>query len=106
MKAQVSKVVLRLSVTKRLAVAAVLCGLLGIVPYLAITQEQSGIDQALQQSPLIGVISSTLNPLQIALLHWYNANFTTTFGVGGSPRGVAFDGANIWLVNNSSNDVT
>ena len=75
---------------RRVAVAVVLCGLVGIVPYLAVTQEQNEVEEEPQQSPLIGVTSSTQNPLQIALLHWYNANLTTTFGVGSEPlwRGV------------------
>ena len=34
-----------------------------------------------------------LNPLKIALLHWYSANETTHFPVGEAPVGVAFDGA-------------
>ena len=34
-----------------------------------------------------GVEISTKNPQQIALLHWYNANQTTTFAVGISPTG-------------------
>ena len=50
-----------------------------------------------QVSPSTGVTSSTKNPLQIAILHWYDANLTTSFGVGNSPIGVAFDGANIWV---------
>ena len=33
------------------------------------------------------------NPLKIALLKWYPANLTTSFKVGKSPLGVAFDGA-------------
>jgi hypothetical protein len=41
----------------------------------------------------IGVNSSTQNPLQIALLHWYPANLTTQFSVGSHPFGMAFDGA-------------
>ena len=86
--------------------ALVLCGLVGIVPYRAVTQEQNEVEEAPQQSPLIGVTSSTRNPLQIALLHWYNANLTAAFGVGSDPVGVAFDGANIWVVNNLSDYVT
>ena len=84
---------------QRLAVALVLCGLVGIVPYLAVTQGQNEVEEAPQQSPLIGVTSSTQNPLQLALLHWYDANLTTSFGVGSDPVGVAFDGANIWVAN-------
>jgi hypothetical protein len=78
---------------------------MGIVPYLARTQEQNEVGQALPQSPLIGVTSSTQNPVQIALLHWYDANLTTSFSVG-YPTGVAFDGANIWVANSGSNRVT
>src|SRR6516165_8479268 len=85
-----------------LAVVVILCYLVGIVPYLAITQDQSGVEDAPQQAPLTGVTSSTQNPLQVALLHWYDANLTTTFRVGSSPRGVTFDGVNIWVVNNGS----
>ena len=39
-----------------------------------------------------GVTSSNNNPLQIAILHWYNANLTTSFSVGSGPGFVAFDG--------------
>lgn len=43
------------------------------------------------------------NPLKIALLHWYQANTTTSFSVGktenSNPYGIAFDGANIWTAN-------
>ena len=46
------------------------------------------------------------NPLQVALLRWYGANQTTTFAVGSNPLGVAFDGANIWVVNNLSNTIS
>jgi len=47
----------------------------------------------------IGVTTSNSNPLQIALLHWYDANVTTAFNVSKAPLGVAFDGANIWVTN-------
>ena len=40
-----------------------------------------------------------LNPLKVALLHWYPANTTTSFAVGSTPYGVCFDGANIWVAN-------
>lgn len=46
------------------------------------------------------------NPKQVALLRWYPAiATTTTFGVGTNPAGVAFDGANIWVVNHGSGNV-
>jgi len=46
------------------------------------------------------------NPQQIALLRWYEANQTTSFAVGASPFGVAFDGANIWVANQGSATVS
>src|SRR6267143_6354164 len=51
-----------------------------------------------------GVVSSTKNPLQVALLHWYPANqVPTSFPAGGFTVGVAFDGASIWAANAGSN---
>src|SRR5437868_7019471 len=76
----------------KLAVAAIaLCGLLAVVPDLAYSQ---------------GVVSSTKNPNQIAIQHWYNANRTTNLSVGTSAFGVAFDGASLWVANDGSNSVT
>src|SRR5580692_11987163 len=46
------------------------------------------------------------NPLKIALLKWYGANTTTNFAVGKQPRGVCFDGANIWVANYGDGTVT
>ena len=34
---------------------------------------------------------------KIALLKWYDVNVNTSFAVGDGPRGIAFDGANIWV---------
>ena len=36
-----------------------------------------------------GVVGSNLNPLQIGLLHWYEANVTTQFPVGTGPGALA-----------------
>jgi hypothetical protein len=52
------------------------------------------------------VTASNGNLLQIALLHWYDANLTTAFNVSHAPLSVAFDGANIWLTNAHGNAVT
>ena len=52
-----------------------------------------------------GVVNSTKNPIQIATLHWYNANLTTRIAVGNTPVGVALDGANIWVVNSADKTV-
>jgi hypothetical protein len=59
-----------------------------------------------QDTPEIGVTYSTKNPSQIAILHWYDANLTTTFTVGDGPEWMAFDGANLWVANFNGNNVT
>ena len=46
------------------------------------------------------------DPLQVALLRWYQANQTTSFNVGSAPYGVAFDGTCIWVANYNSDTVT
>jgi DNA-binding beta-propeller fold protein YncE len=43
-----------------------------------------------------------LKEQKAALLQWYRQDFPT----GSFPYGVAFDGANIWVTNFSSNNVT
>ena len=54
-----------------------------------------------------GVVNSTQNPLQVALLHWDQANqVPTEFAVGNGPISVAFDGGSIWVANAASNTVT
>jgi len=67
-----------------------LSGVMGMVPQLAHSQ----------------VVNSTQNPEQIAILHWYAANLTTTFATGTTPAGLVFDGANIWVANYGSHSVT
>ena len=61
-------------------------------------------------SGLTNIPSSQLtgpNPLQIALLRWYEASQNgASFAVGSAPFGVAFDGANIWVANFGSGNVT
>src|SRR5262249_7370034 len=44
-----------------------------------------------------GVTNSTKKPAQIATLHWYQANLTTSFPVNLFPTRVTFDGGNIWV---------
>jgi len=46
------------------------------------------------------------NAAQIALLKWYEANTVTSFPTGAGPTGIAFDGANIYVANGSSNTIT
>ena len=44
--------------------------------------------------------SPPVNPMQVALLRWYEASEAgNDFAVGDGPIGVAFDGANIWVAN-------
>src|ERR1017187_9228788 len=52
------------------------------------------------------VSAAGVNYEKVALLKWYAANVTTTFSVGHNPRGVAFDGANIWVTDPGSGGVT
>src|SRR5258708_36571299 len=52
-----------------------------------------------------GVVNSTKNAQQIAVLHWYGANHTTTFSVGGFAMGIAYDGANIWVPSETNSSV-
>jgi hypothetical protein len=47
------------------------------------------------------------NPLQIAMLRWYSVNEGwLDYPTGTGPNRVAFDGANIWVTNYASNNVT
>src|SRR5947199_9022278 len=50
--------------------------------------------------------SSSKNPLQVATLHWYDANQTTQFSVAGFPTGVVFDGENLWIASTFGNTIT
>jgi DNA-binding beta-propeller fold protein YncE len=53
-----------------------------------------------------GVDNLTQNPLQIATLHWYDANRTANFGTAKGPRGIAFDGCSMWIVNKTAGTIT
>jgi hypothetical protein len=85
----------------QLAILILSC-LLGLI-LVAQPSTHSQIGEQPQQGNLatssIGVTASNRNPLQIALLHWYDANLTTAFKVSHAPVGLAFDGANIWVTN-------
>jgi len=52
--------------------------------------------------------SGPVNFNAVAILRWYPANLTTTFGPSGFslPSFVAFDGANIWVTNGGNSTVT
>src|SRR5260370_319856 len=106
MKKQASAMSSR-SHVKSVVLAVLLFGLLGLVAFMARSHGQSeGGAVVTRPAAATGVVTSTKNPLQIALLHWYAANLTTQFTAGTSPYGVAFDGANIWVALNGSGKVT
>ncbi len=46
-----------------------------------------------------------VNFLAIAQLRWYGANQSASVTAGTAPRGVAYDGSNIWVANTNSNNV-
>lgn len=45
------------------------------------------------------------NPIQVALLRWYQANTTAQISTGSSPNGMAFDGSHIWVACAGSNAI-
>ena len=45
------------------------------------------------------------NPIQVALLRWYQANTAVTFNTGCSPAGLAFDGAHMWVACGGANEL-
>jgi hypothetical protein len=81
-------------------VAALLTLSLALNPFSLSAQNAASEPGAPASSPAV------LDPLKVALLKWYGANTTTSFAVGKEPRGVCFDGANIWVANYGSNTVT
>src|SRR5208282_389266 len=53
-----------------------------------------------------GVVISSKNAQQVALLRWYQANQAqTVFQAGGYPIAAAFDGQSIWVANANSNNI-
>ena len=64
-----------------------------------------GTTQATAGTP--ASVVAGVNPLRLALLKWFPAyQSSATFGVGGFPQGVAFDGTNIWVANYHDSTVT
>ncbi|UCG16712.1 MAG: hypothetical protein JSV19_01485 [Phycisphaerales bacterium] len=55
-------------------------------------------------SGLTGLAGSTVDLRNVALLRWDLLN--SAFRVGSNPLHVAFDGANVWVVNSADHDVT
>ncbi len=106
MKKQSSAMLGKLNLVKLGVLAILLCGLVTVLHLTRLQGQNEVADVAQPRAPLSGVVRSAKNPLQIAILHWYNANQTASFAVGTGPIGVAFDGANIWVANLSSNNVT
>ena len=44
--------------------------------------------------------------MQVAILHWYDANRITKFKVRVNPAGMAFDGSDIWVGNEGEDTVS
>jgi outer membrane lipoprotein-sorting protein len=53
-----------------------------------------------------GVVTSTQNPMQLALLHWEKGNQAAHLTTGSYPIALAFDGGSLWVANAGSNTVT
>lgn len=96
----------RLNLIKLAVLAIVLCALVAVLRLPRVQGQNDVADVAPPLAPPTGVTSSKLNPFQVALLHWENANQAASFAVGTSPTWAAFDGANLWVTNESSNTVT
>jgi len=109
MKVGVSTVLREKNPHKLAALAVALCGL---SPFLLWPRHRTkpiiwNTPQPTSQStPMVGVTTTTKNPLQIAILHWYDANRSAHFTVGSEPVGVASDGANMWVANLNSGTAT
>ena len=80
----------------RTTIGILVIGFVLLTAVLLPTQVQRATAVAAQQS---AQSPAPLNPLKIALLHWYVVNTTAHFPVGSQPYGLAFDGANIWSAN-------
>jgi DNA-binding beta-propeller fold protein YncE len=106
-KKQFSVMLEKLHLVKLAVVATVLCGLATVLPQPPLLG-QNGIATLAQRLafPPGGVTSSTLNALQLSILHWENADQTASFAVGFNPTGLAFDGLHIWVTNQLSGTVT
>jgi len=94
LKKQIRAILGALQPVKSAAVAILFSGLLATSFYLASPHEQSEAqtaESAPASRPPIGVTTSTQNPLQVAILHWYDANLTTQFTTGTAPYAVSND---------------
>ena len=59
------------------------------------------------EAPPLPPFPTSANPMQIALLRWYEAIQTNdAYVTGDGPHGLAFDGANIWVANWNDDTVT
>src|SRR5439155_10853302 len=70
------------------------------IPGRAQGQDPNGSRAATQAA------AAAVNPLKVALLKWFPAYQSTSFSVGKSPIGIAFDGADVWVSNQYGASVT
>src|SRR5258708_14099856 len=83
-----------------------LIGIIVLSPSLLTTLVTGQVEGSATRTSAPAPAAQSRNPQQIAQLKWYGANTTTNFAVGTQPRGVCFDGANVWVANYGSNTVT
>src|SRR5579872_5007224 len=67
--------------------------------------QQANVSNQLFQPEVVK--SPFYNPLQVALLAWYPANTVSSYTYAGnpSPNGIAFDGTNIWVADETGEKV-
>lgn len=59
-----------------------------------------------ERGPTGATGGAIFNPLQLALKKWYTDEAPIFFPVGNGPIGIAFDGENMWIANNSDSTVS
>ena len=98
MKSKIVSVSAR-SLVRSLLFALALVSTVSAFGYLIHAQESGDAALQGQATSVSGVTSSShgFNPLQIALLHWYDANLVTEITLAASPFGMAFDGSDMWI---------
>src|SRR6267143_185072 len=99
MHSRISSVLAR-PMLRNFLTAFVLVFAMGAFAYIMRAQQEQGAMPEAQATSVSGVTSSnkTFNPLQVALLHWYDANLVGEISLpNAAPFGMAFDGSNMWI---------
>src|SRR6267378_2947965 len=99
MHSRISSVLAR-PMLRNFLTAFVLVFAMGAFAYIMRAQQEQGAMPEAQATSVSGVTSSnkTFNPLQVALLHWYDANLVGEISLPNAATfGMAFDGSNMWI---------